>query len=209
MSGLEPIVAAEVVGPAIAAEVGTAAVVDAVIAETVAAEIAAEATRQAALNQFAASAGESLLAGELGAQEFIAQEALKQQALENFGQSASEILANQAPTFQDAAFQNMLRYGMDADMPGATTRSIQAGLRNAPLNTLTSLPQYMGMPAMPQGSGQALQAARLLSPQQEGGTRTSVSPPMLNRGKEVSLAAPVLGLLGGAPMPKRRRLSLI
>ena len=209
MSGVEPIVAAEVVGPAIAAEVGTAAVVDAVIAETVAAEIAAEAARQAALNQFAASAGESLLAGELGAQEVIAQEAIKQSALQNFGQSASEILANQAPTFQDAAWQKVLSQGMDADMPGATMRSIQAGLQNNPLQTIGSLPQYMGMPAMPPGAGQALQMARLMNQPQQGGTRTSVSPPMMNRGKEVSLAAPVYGLLGGAPMPKRRRLSLI
>lgn len=209
MSGIEPIVAAEVVGPAIAAEVGTAAVVDAVIAETVAAEIAAEATRQAALNQFAASAGESLLAGELGAQEFIAQEALKQQALENFGKSASEILANQAPTFQDAAFQNMLRYGMDADMPGATARSIQAGFQNAPFNTLRSLPQYMGSPAGPVGPREVLQAQNLLQPQDRG-TRTNVAPPMLNKGEQVSLAAPIYSLLGGGgQMPKRRRLSLI
>jgi hypothetical protein len=67
----------------------------------------------------------------------------------------------------------------------------------------------MGMPAMPPGAGQALQAARLLSPQQDRQTRTSVSPPMLNKGKEVDLGAPIAGLLGGAQMPRRRRLSLI
>lgn len=94
-------------------------------------------------------------------------------------------------------------------MSGATMRSISAGLQNAPLNTITSLPQYMGMPAMPPGAGQALQMARLMSPQQQGGTRTSVSPPMLNKGREVNLGAPIAGLLGGAQMPRRRRLSLI
>ena len=102
-----------------------------------------------------------------------------------------------------------LRFGPEADMSGATMRSIGAGLQNAPLNTITSLPQYMGMPAMPPGAGQALQMARLLSPQQQAGTRTSVSPPMLNKGREVNLGAPIAGLLGGMQMPRRRRLSLI
>ena len=192
MSGLEPIVAAEVVGPAIAGEVATAAITDAVIAETVAAEIAAESARQAALNAFASSAGEAL-------------------ATETAGTAAAEALAAEGArqTLEQQAFENFLKYGADADMSGATMRSIQAGLQNAPLNTITSLPQYMGMPAMPPGAGQALQMARLLSPQQQGGTRTSVSPPMLNKGREVNLGAPIAGLLGGAQMPRRRRLSLI
>lgn len=192
MSGLEPIVAAEVVGPAIAGEVATAAITDAVIAETVAAEIAAESARQAALNAFASSAGEAL-------------------ATETAGTAAAEALAAEGArqTLEQQAFENFLKYGADADMSGATLRSIQAGFQNAPLNTITSLPQYLGMPAPPPGTGQMMQAARLLSPQQERQTRTSVAPPLLNKGKEVDLGSPIAGLLGGAQMPKRRRLSLI
>jgi hypothetical protein len=192
MSGLEPIVAAEVVGPAIAGEVATAAITDAVIAETVAAEIAAESARQAALNAFASSAGEAL-------------------ATETAGTAAAEALATEGArqTLEQQAFENFLKYGADADMSGATLRSIQAGFQNAPLNTITSLPQYLGMPAPPPGTGQMMQAARLLSPQQERQTRTSVAPPLLNKGKEVDLGSPIAGLLGGMQMPKRRRLSLI
>ena len=192
MSGIEPIVAAEVVGPAIAGEVATAAITDAVIAETVAAEIAAESARQAALNAFASSAGEAI-------------------ASETAGTAAAEALATEGArqTLEQQAFENFLKYGPEADMSGATMRSIQAGLKNAPLNTITSLPQYMGMPAMPPGAGQAMQAARLLSPQQDRGTRTNVAPPLLNKGKEVDLGSPIAGLLGGTQLPRRRRLSLI
>lgn len=192
MSGLEPIVAAEVAGPVIAGEVATAAITDAVIAETVAAEIAAEAARQAALNAFASSAGEAL-------------------ATETVGTAAAEALTAEAAkqTLEQQAFENFLKYGADADMSGATLRSIQGGLQNAPLKTITSLPQYMGFPAMPPGTGQMMQAARLIAPQQQGGTRTSVSPPVLNKGREINLGEPISGLLGGAQMPRRRRLSLI
>jgi hypothetical protein len=226
--------AAEAAGTAAATEAATVAAAEAGTAATAEAALA-ETAKQTALEQFGSSAGEGLLSAEMTPQQYMAQELerasalnsfgvstdamlqqdlinqqlAQQKALEGYGQSASEILANQTPTFQDAAWQNMLRQGMDADMPGATMRSIQAGFQNAPLNTIRSLPQYLGFPAPPPGAKEALQMARLVSPQQQGGTRTSVSPPMLNRGKEVSLAAPVYGLLGGAPMPKRRRLSLI
>jgi hypothetical protein len=218
--------AAEAAATAAAAEAGTAATAEAALAEG---------TKQAALEQFGSSAGESLLSAEMAPQDYMArelaresalnsfgvsadamieqellnQELARQGALERFGQSASEILQSPEPTLFDQAWQKTLTQGMDADLPGATMRSIQAGLQNNALNTLGSLPQYLGMPAPPPGAGKALQAARLLSPQQQGGTRTSVAPPMMNKGREVSLAAPVLGLLGGAPMPKRRRLSLI
>jgi hypothetical protein len=188
-----------------------------------------------ALEQFGSSAGESLLSAEMTPQQYMAQqlerasalnsygvstdamlqqdlvnqELARQKALEGYGQSAAEMLQSPEPTLFDQAWQKTLTQGMDADLPGATMRSIQAGFQNNPLGTIGSLPQYLGMPASPPGAGRALQAAQLLSPPQQGGTRTNVAPPMLNRGKEVSLAAPVLGLLGGAPMPKRRRLSLI
>jgi hypothetical protein len=109
----------------------------------------------------------------------------------------------------DQAWQKTLMQGMDADLPGATARSIQAGFQNAPFNTLRSLPQYMGSPAGPVGPREVLQAQNLLQPQDRG-TRTNVAPPMLNKGEQVSLAAPIYSLLGGGgQMPKRRRLSLI
>ncbi len=137
-------------------------------------------------------------------------DALAKEALENYAQSADAVLQQgSTPSFQDMAWDKVLRQGMDADMPGATMRSIQAGLQNNALNTIGSLPQYLGMPAPPPGAGKALQAARLMSPQQDRGTRTNVAPPLLNKGREVNLASPIQGLLGGAQMPKRRRLSLI
>lgn len=161
--------------------------------------------QQAALERFSGSAADAMLADSLAPQA----------ALDRFAQSSGEALADAAtrgplpPTFEEQAYEKFLRQGMDADMPGATWRSIQAGFQNNGLRTIGSLPQYMGMPAPPPGAKEAFQMARVLSPQQQGGTRTSVSPPMLNKGREVTLAAPIAGLLGGAQMPKRRRLSLI
>jgi hypothetical protein len=195
MSGIEPLVVAEVAGPAVAAEVGAAEVITAALAEAEAIAAAEALAAETAATIATEQASQGIIESALTEAEKVA----AQQALETTGANALE----------QQAFENFLRFGPEADMPGATMRSIQAGLRNAPLNTITSLPQYMGMPAMPPGMGQALQMARLVNQPQQGGTRTSVSPPMLNRGKEVSLAAPVYGLLGGAPMPKRRRLSLI
>ena len=172
--------------------------------------------QQMALEQYAQSAGVEPISAQQAALEQYAQSAAiegllpEQAALENYAGSAESVLQQgTTPSFQDQAFEKFLRQGMDADMSGATLRSIGAGFQNAPLNTITSLPQYMGMPAMPPGAGQAMQAARLLSPQQDRGTRTNVAPPLLNKGKEVDLGSPIAGLLGGAQMPKRRRLSLI
>lgn len=172
--------------------------------------------QQMALEQYAQSAGIEPISAQQAALERFSQSAAAegmspaQAALENYAGSAESVLQQgSTPSFQDQAYQKFLRQGMDADMPGATWRSIQAGLQNNALNTIGSLPQYLGMPAPPPGAGKALQAARLLSPQQDRGTRTSVSPPMLNKGREVNLGAPIAGLLGGMQMPKRRRLSLI
>lgn len=199
MSGVEPIIAAE-------AAAATAATAAAETAAVTAAEIAAAEAAAAAAAETAAAT----TAAEVAATE-AASVAATEAATTAGTQGAAEALASEsaAKTLEQQAFENFLRFGPEADMSGATMRSISAGLQNAPLNTITSLPQYMGMPAMPPGAGQALQMARLMNQPQQGGTRTSVSPPMMNRGKEVSLAAPVYGLLGGAPMPKRRRLSLI
>lgn len=238
MSGIEPIVAAEVAGSAVAGEVAAAAITDAVIAETVAAEIAAESARQAALNAFASSAGDALAAESLGATalegasaaqslqyldpqyalqnnmfgpniEFMPTEAGQEVALRSGAETTNEALAKAAEkTLEQQAFENFLRYGPEADMPGATARSIQAGFKNAPLNTLRSLPQYMGSSPYAPGPKEAFQMRNLLSSEQQG-QRTNVAPPMLNKGRDVNLAAPIAGLLGGIQMPKRRRLSLI
>lgn len=238
MSGIEPIVAAEVAGSAVAGEVAAAAITDAVIAETVAAEIAAESARQAALNAFASSAGDALAAEGLGATalegasaaqslqyldpqyaaqnnlfgpniEFMPTEAGQEVVMRTGAETTNEALAKAAEkTLEQQAFENFLRYGPEADMPGATARSIQAGFKNAPLNTLRSLPQYMGSSPSAPGPKEAFQMKNLLSSEQQG-QRTNVAPPMLNKGKDVNLASPIAGLLGGIQMPKRRRLSLI
>lgn len=195
MSGVEPIIAAE----AAAAAAGTAEAAAAVTAaEIAAAEVAAAEAAAAAAAEAAAAEAATTIATDVAASEIA-------------GQTAAEAVASEAAakTLEQQAFENFLRFGPEADMSGATMRSIQAGLQNAPLNTIGSLPQYLGMPAMPFGAGQAMQVARLLSPQQDRGTRTNVAPPLLNKGKEVDLGSPIAGLLGGAQMPKRRRLSLI
>jgi hypothetical protein len=200
MSGIEPIIAAEAAAATTAAATAEAAAITA--AEVAAAEAAAAA---------AAETAAATTAAEVAATE-AATAAAAETAATAGSQGAAEALATEAAskTLEQQAFENFLRFGPEADMSGATLRSISAGLQNAPLNTIGSLPQYMGMPAMPPGTGQMLQAAQLLSPQQQQGTRTSVAPPMLNKGESVSLAAPIYGLLGGGmQMPKRRRLSLI
>lgn len=203
MSGIEPIIAAE-------AAAATAATAATNAAAATAAEIAAAEAAAAAAAE-AASTAAATTAAEVAATE-AATAAATEAATTAGSQGAAEALAADAATktLEQQAFENFLRFGPEADMSGATMRSIQAGLQNAPLNTIGSLPQYMGMPAPPPGAGQALQMARLVNQPQQGGTRTSVSPPMMNRGREVSLAAPIYGLLGGGgQMPKRRRLSLI
>lgn len=203
MSGIEPIIAAEAAAATTAATAANAAAITA--AEVAAAEAAAAAAAEAAGTAAATTAAEAAAAEAATA-------AAAETAATAGTQGAAEALASEAAakTLEQQAFENFLRFGPEADMSGATLRSISAGLQNAPLNTITSLPQYMGMPAPPPGSGQMMQAARLMSPQQDRGTRTSVAPPMLNKGREVNLGAPIAGLLGGGTqMPRRRRLSLI
>lgn len=190
MSGIEPIVAAEVAGPAIAAEVTAAEVIAAAVAE-------AEAVA-------AAEALASTAATELATQGTF-QEAINESIRQGNLLDASQAYSRAG---LPDPFENFLRYGVDADMPGATLRSIQSGMQNAPLNTLRSLPQFLGMPAS-QGVSTGLQAARLMSTPNQG-QRTSYSPPMMNRGREVTLAAPVQSLLEGQPMRRRKNmLSLI
>ena len=198
MSGIEPIIAAE------AAAATTAAANTA--AATAASEIAAaEAASIAAAETAAATAAAEAAAAE------AATMAATEAATTAGTQGAAEALASEAAakTLEQQAFENFLRFGPEADMSGATMRSIGAGLQNAPLNTIGSLPQYLGMPAPPPGSGQIMQGARLMLQDQQQGARTNVAPPMLNKGREVDLGSPIAGLLGGIQMPRRRRLSLI
>ncbi len=186
MSGLEPIIAAEAVAAGTAAET--------IAAATAAAEAIAAAEATAAT----ATAAELATQGPLQA---AINESISQASLLDAANAYSQV--GMADPFEFA-----MKYGMDADMPGATLRSIQAGMQNAPLNTLGSLPQYLGAPAMPGGT-QALQAAKLIGPSGQG-QRTSYSPPMMNRGREVTLAAPVQSLLAEQPKPRRKpTLSLL
>ena len=197
MSGLEALFATT------AAAAPTTAAATATAAELTAAEVISAAVAQAE----AAAAAEAI--ASTAATELATQGPLQAAINESISQAN---LLDAANLYSQAGmadpFQNFLRYGADADMPGATMRSIQAGLQNAPLNTIGSLPQYLGAPAMPGGT-QAMQAARLLGPAGQG-QRTAYSPPQLNRGREVTLAAPVQSLLQGQPMRRRKdMLSLI
>jgi len=193
MSGLEPIIAAEVAGPAIAAEVTAASAINAALAEAAIAE--------AALGEAALSTAATEIASQ-GPLQAAVNESIAQA---NLLDSANLYSQMGLPD----PFENFLRYGVDADMPGATMRSIQSGLQNAPLNTIRNLPQFMGAPAMPQGLSTGLQAARLAATPPQG-QRTSYSPPQMNRGRQVTLAEPVLSLLQSQPMRRRKdMLSLI
>ena len=192
MSGLEPIIAAEVAGPAIAAEVTAASAINAALAEAAIAE--------AALGEAALSTAATEIASQGPLQAAINESITQANLLDS-----ANLYSKMGMT---DPFEFAMRAGIDADMPGATMRSIQAGLQNAPLNTIGSLPQYLGAPAMPGGT-QALQAAKLIGPGQQG-QRTAYSPPMMNRGREVTLAAPVQSLLEAQPMRRRKdMLSLI
>lgn len=193
MSGLEPIIAAEVAGPAIAAEMTAASAINAALAEAAIAEAAlAETTASTIAGELAT---ESALQGAIN-------ESLTQANLLDSAQLYSQ-------SGMGDPFEKFLRYGVDADMPGATMRSIQSGMQNAPLNTIRNLPQFMGAPPMPPGMGQALQAAQLTAGPPQG-QRTSYSPPRMNRGREVNLAEPVQSLLQAqAPRRKKQALSLI
>lgn len=197
MSGLEPIIAAEAAAATTAAATATAA--ETIAAATAAAEAAAAAETAAAVGSTLEGAAAAELANPLQAavNESIAQA--------NLLDSANLYSQMGLPD----PFENFLRYGVDADMPGATMRSIQSGLQNAPLNTIRNLPQFMGAPAMPQGLSTGLQAARLAATPPQG-QRTSYSPPQMNRGRQVTLAEPVLSLLQNQPMRRRKdMLSLI
>ena len=86
---------------------------------------------------------------------------------------------------------------------GAIPGTLSAGYWNAMSSLLN--------PAAPSGMNMArmgLQATQL-GPSGQG-QRTSYSPPMMNRGREVTLASPVQSLLGDQPRPRRKpTLSLL
>jgi chemosensory pili system protein ChpA (sensor histidine kinase/response regulator) len=214
MSGVEPIIAAEAAAATAAtaatnaaaitateiaaAEAAAAAAAEAAAATaaTTAAEVAATEAATAAAAETAATAGTQTAAQSLLSQELFGPEMYARMVpglTESGIGSQAAMLAQQTGQF---------------GLPGLTA----TGAAAATPGTLSSAAWNLANKAMLPGPANAkdiLQGARLISQPQQGGTRTNVSPPMLNRGKEVSLAAPVYGLLGGAPMPKRRRLSLI
>jgi hypothetical protein len=215
MSGLEPLLAAEAAAGATTAATTAAATA---AAETAAAAYASAVPGLAAAgpgSQAAMLAAQTAPFGAGGLASTAAAGAAPGTLSSAYWNTISSALNPATSNGTDAArmglqsgqanisdpFENFLRYGVDADMPGATMRSIQAGMQNAPLNTLGSLPQYLGAPAMPGGT-KALQAAQLLN-QPSQGQRTAYSPPVMNRGRQVTLATPVQSLL--AEQPKLRR----
>lgn len=210
MSGPEVVVAAE------AAAAATTAAEAAATAEAISAAVAAaeaEAAIIAAEQAAAAAAAEGATAGATGAELFGGGTLDPlQAAISSAEQEAAAVNAAQA--YANAGmidpFQQFLKYGYE-DAPGSTLRSIQSGFANDPLNTLKSLPQFMGMPAASAGT-QTTYGANLAKQMLSGsgkpqGTSTTTTA-KLRPGQQVNMIQPVASLL--APQVRRKRgISLI
>jgi chemosensory pili system protein ChpA (sensor histidine kinase/response regulator) len=212
MSGIEPIIAAEAAAATTAAATAEAATVAAaeIAAAEAAAAAAAEAAAATAATEAAATTAAEVAAAEAAATAGTQTAAESLLSQELFG---PEMYARMIPGLTESGVGSqaamLAQQTGQFGLPGLTA----TGAAAATPGTLSSAAWNLANKAMLPGPANAkdlLQGARLLTQQQEGGTRTSVAPPMMNRGKEVSLAAPIYGLLGGGgQMPKRRRLSLI
>ena len=205
MSGPELLAAETVAATATAAE--TAAAAEAISAAIAAAEAEAAiiaATEAAAATTAAEAAGTNLMGAELfggGQLEPL------QAAIANAEQQVTAINAAQA--YADAGmidpFEKFLQYGVDADAPGATIRSLQSGFANAPLNTVKSLPQYLGMSAGGPSTMQTLYGANLAK-QMLGGSgkpQTTSASTQIRPGQQVNMTQPIASLL--APQVRRKR----
>lgn len=127
-------------------------------------------------------------------------------------QEVAQINAMNAYAGQIDPFQQFLKYGYE-DAPGSTMRSIQSGFANNPLNTLKSLPQFMGMPATgagvqtPYGANLAKQLVSG-SGKPQGTNTTTTTGAKLRPGQQVNMIQPIASLL--APQIRRKRgISLI
>ena len=195
----EAAAAAEAISAAIAAAEAEAAII---AAEQAAAATAAEAATgafDAGLGLDAMTGGEGLVMNPIDAARIAAEQ---------------EVAAvNAAQAYANAGmidpFQQFLKYGYE-DAPGSTLRSIQSGLANDPLNTLKSLPHFMGMPAAAPSTVKTAYGANLAKQLVSGsgkpqGTTTTTA---LRPGQQVNMTQPIASLL--APQVRRRRgISLI
>jgi len=204
MSGPELLAAETVAATATAAE--TAAAAEAISAAIAAAEAEAAiiaATEAAAATTAAEAAGTNLMGAELfGGGQLDPLQA----AIANAEQQATAINAAQA--YADAGmidpFEKFLQYGVDADAPGAAMRSLQSGFANDPLNTLKSLPQYLGMPAGGPSAIQTMYGANIAKQMLGGSGRpqSTTSTTQIRPGQQVNMSQP-MSLL--APQIRRRR----
>jgi hypothetical protein len=197
MSGPELLAAETVAATATAAE--TAAAAEAISAAIAAAEAeAAILAAEAAAAEGATAASAELFGG--GALDPL------QAAISAAEQEAAAINMAQAYTGQGLAdpFEKFLQYGVDADAPGAAMRSLQSGFANDPLNTLKSLPQYLGMPAGGPSAIQTMYGANIAKQMLGGSGRpqSTTSTTQIRPGQQVNMSQP-MSLL--APQIRRRR----
>ena len=210
MSGPELLAAETVAATATAAETAAAA-------EAISAAIAA-AEAEAAIIAAEAAAAEVATAGATGAFDagigvnptmFESLSPLEA-AITGAEQEAAAINAmNAVNPYTNAGmpdpFEKFLQYGVDADAPGATIRSLQSGFANAPLNTVKSLPQYLGMSAGGPSTMQTLYGANLAK-QMLGGSgkpQTTSASTQIRPGQQVNMTQPIASLL--APQVRRKR----
>lgn len=210
MSGPEVAVAAEV------AAATTTAAEAAAAAEAISAAIAAaeaEAAMIAAAEAAASTAAAEGATAATGAELFGGGMLDPLQAAVSAAEQEAAAV-NAAQAYANAGmidpFQQFLQYGYE-DAPGSTMRSIQSGFANNPLNTIKSLPQFMGMPATGPGvqtTYGANMAKQLLAGSGKPQGTSTTTTAKLRPGQQVNMIQPVASLL--APQVRRRRgISLI
>lgn len=210
MSGPEVAVAAEV------AAATTTAAEAAAAAEAISAAIAAaeaEAAMIAAAEAAASTAAAEGATAATGAELFGGGMLDPLQAAVSAAEQEAAAV-NAAQAYANAGmidpFQQFLKYGYE-DAPGSTMRSIQSGFANNPLNTLKSLPQFMGMPAAAPSTVNTAYGANMAKQLLAGSGKpqgTSTTTTQLRPGQQVNMTQPIASLL--APQIRRKRgISLI
>jgi hypothetical protein len=173
--------------------------------EAAAAEGATAATAMSTGDAIAAAEA-NLYGGEMGAQLYGSPINPLDAAINAAEQEVAAINMAQAYTGQGLAdpFEKFLQYGVDADAPGATMRSLQSGFANDPLNTLKSLPQYLGMSAGGPSAIQTMYGANIAKQMLGGSGRpqSTTSTTQIRPGQQVNMSQP-MSLL--APQIRRRR----
>lgn len=202
MSGPELLVAETVAATATAAETAAAA-------EAISAAIAAAEAEAAMIAAAESAAAESVASNFMGQNLLSAESLLEQQIAGESILAQQEAAANAMQAYANAGmadpFEKFLQYGVDADAPGATVRSLQSGFSNAPINTLKSLPQYFGMSAGGPSTMQTVYGANMAK-QMLGGSgkpQTTTSSTQIKPGQQVNMVQPITSLL--APQIRRKR----